>query len=155
MSLSSLGPPRARTDPAFLRRRKQSARSLGSTSRPGSRRRGSRTWAETYKTSWRKCTRGWRFYRSRRFLQWFKISTKLFPKDLKLTIILPDWKRMRELKFVIWQKGKIGNLKLFRISLNFCLRYLMVCCHKQLFCPFSTTDEEKDLEIQEKIRWAE
>merc|ERR1740123_428341 len=31
-------------------------------------------------------------------------------------------------------------------------RYLMVCCHKQLFCPYSTTDEEKDLEIQEKIR---
>ena len=28
----------------------------------------------------------------------------------------------------------------------------MVCCHKQLFCPFSTTDEEKDLEIQDKIR---
>ena len=29
----------------------------------------------------------------------------------------------------------------------------MVCCHKQLFCPYSTTDEEKDLEIQEKIRY--
>jgi len=31
-------------------------------------------------------------------------------------------------------------------------RYIMVCCYKQLFCPFSTTDEDKDLEIQEKIR---
>ena len=29
----------------------------------------------------------------------------------------------------------------------------MVCCHKQLFCPYTTTDEEKDLEIQEKIRY--
>jgi len=31
-------------------------------------------------------------------------------------------------------------------------RYIMVCCYKQLFCPFSTSDEDKDLEIQEKIR---
>ncbi len=28
----------------------------------------------------------------------------------------------------------------------------MICLYKQLFCPFSTTDEDKDLEIQAKIR---
>jgi len=31
-------------------------------------------------------------------------------------------------------------------------RYIMICCYKQLFCPTSTQDEEKDLEIQERIR---
>ncbi len=35
----------------------------------------------------------------------------------------------------------------------YCLRrYVMICLYKQLFCPFSTTDEDKDLEIQAKIR---
>ena len=28
----------------------------------------------------------------------------------------------------------------------------MICCWKPLFCPFTTTDEEEDLEIQAKIR---
>jgi len=31
-------------------------------------------------------------------------------------------------------------------------RYIMVCCYKPLFCPFSSEDEEKDLEIQARIR---
>jgi len=31
-------------------------------------------------------------------------------------------------------------------------RYIMICCWKPLFCPFTTTDEEEDLEIQAKIR---
>jgi len=31
-------------------------------------------------------------------------------------------------------------------------RYIMICLYKQLFSPASTTDEEKDLEIQSKIR---
>jgi hypothetical protein len=31
-------------------------------------------------------------------------------------------------------------------------RYIMVCCYKPLFCPFTTTDEEEDLETQAKIR---
>ena len=31
-------------------------------------------------------------------------------------------------------------------------RYLMICCYKQLFCPLTTQDEDKDLEIQERIR---
>jgi hypothetical protein len=31
----------------------------------------------------------------------------------------------------------------------------MICLYKQLFCPFSTTDEDKDLEIQAKIRSAD
>jgi len=31
-------------------------------------------------------------------------------------------------------------------------RYIMVCCYKPLFCPFSTEDEDKDLEIQGRIR---
>ena len=31
-------------------------------------------------------------------------------------------------------------------------RYIMICCYKQLFCPLTTQDEDKDLEIQDKIR---
>jgi len=31
-------------------------------------------------------------------------------------------------------------------------RYIMVCCYKPLFCPFSSEDEDKDLEIQARIR---
>jgi len=31
-------------------------------------------------------------------------------------------------------------------------RYIMICCWKPLFCPYTTTDEEEDLEIQAKIR---
>ena len=31
-------------------------------------------------------------------------------------------------------------------------RYLMICCYKQIFCPLTTQDEDKDLEIQDKIR---
>ncbi len=28
----------------------------------------------------------------------------------------------------------------------------MICCYKYLFCPPTTTDEEKDLELQSRIR---
>jgi len=31
-------------------------------------------------------------------------------------------------------------------------RYIMVCCYKPLFCPFTSEDEDKDLEIQARIR---
>lgn len=31
-------------------------------------------------------------------------------------------------------------------------KYVMICCYKQLFCPTMTTDEEKDLELQNRIR---
>merc|ERR1719369_2001088 len=31
-------------------------------------------------------------------------------------------------------------------------RYIMVCCYKPLFCPFTAEDEDKDLEIQARIR---
>ena len=31
-------------------------------------------------------------------------------------------------------------------------KYITVDCYKQLFCPSITSDEEKDLEIQNKIR---
>lgn len=31
-------------------------------------------------------------------------------------------------------------------------KYLTVCCYKQLFCPSVTNDEEKDLELQNRIR---
>jgi hypothetical protein len=31
-------------------------------------------------------------------------------------------------------------------------KYVMICCYKYLFCPASTTDEEKDLEMQNRIR---
>jgi hypothetical protein len=36
--------------------------------------------------------------------------------------------------------------------LNFSEKYVMMCCYKLLFCPHSTNDEEKDLEIQNRIR---
>ena len=31
-------------------------------------------------------------------------------------------------------------------------RYIMICCYKPLFCPFTTSDEEEDLVTQAKIR---
>jgi len=31
-------------------------------------------------------------------------------------------------------------------------RYIMICCYKPLFCPYTTPDEEEDLMIQGKIR---
>ena len=31
-------------------------------------------------------------------------------------------------------------------------KYTMICCYKSLFCPVNTTDEEKDLELQNRIR---
>jgi len=36
--------------------------------------------------------------------------------------------------------------------LDFSEKYVMMCCYKLLFCPHSTNDEEKDLEIQNRIR---
>jgi hypothetical protein len=32
-------------------------------------------------------------------------------------------------------------------------KYVMLCCYKLLFCPHSTNDEEKDLELQNRIRY--
>ena len=31
-------------------------------------------------------------------------------------------------------------------------KYVMICCYRNLFCPATTTDEEKDLELQNRIR---
>ena len=31
-------------------------------------------------------------------------------------------------------------------------KYIMICCYKQLFCPSITSDEDKDLELQNRIR---
>jgi hypothetical protein len=32
-------------------------------------------------------------------------------------------------------------------------KYVMIFCYKVLFCPPSTNDEEKDLELQNRIRY--
>ena len=37
--------------------------------------------------------------------------------------------------------------------LDFSEKYVMMCCYKLLFCPHSTNDEDKDLEIQNRIRF--
>jgi len=37
--------------------------------------------------------------------------------------------------------------------LDFSEKYAMLCCYKLLFCPHSTNDEEKDLELQNRIRF--
>ena len=37
--------------------------------------------------------------------------------------------------------------------LDFSEKYVMMCCYKLLFCPPSTNDEDKDLEIQNRIRF--
>jgi hypothetical protein len=31
-------------------------------------------------------------------------------------------------------------------------KYITICCYKQLFCPNVTDDEDKDLELQNRIR---
>ena len=31
-------------------------------------------------------------------------------------------------------------------------KYVMICCYRNLFCPATTADEEKDLELQNRIR---
>ena len=36
--------------------------------------------------------------------------------------------------------------------LDWAERYALVICHKELFCPAGTEDEEKDLQLQNRIR---
>ena len=36
--------------------------------------------------------------------------------------------------------------------MDFSEKFVMMCCYKLLFCPQSTNDEEKDLELQNRIR---
>ena len=43
---------------------------------------------------------------------------------------------------------KIRDIILYLIL----FRYIMICCYKPLFCPYTTPDEEEDLMIQGKIR---
>jgi hypothetical protein len=37
--------------------------------------------------------------------------------------------------------------------MDFSEKFVMMCCYKLLFCPQSTNDEEKDLELQNRIRF--
>ena len=34
----------------------------------------------------------------------------------------------------------------------YCEKYVMICMYKALFCPPNTDDEDKDLELQNRIR---
>ena len=36
--------------------------------------------------------------------------------------------------------------------MDFAEKYVMICCYRHLFCPTMTTDEDKDLELQSRIR---
>lgn len=75
------------------------------------------------------------------------------PENIEdLSVVLQDFYNLFQQRLQVHQlyKGlsEEDSLKIMELS----EKYITVDCYKQLFCPSITSDEEKDLEIQNKIR---